>query len=73
VKRIGALAAVAALVVLGFASPAHAAAQNKIWVEGGFLKYEHMATAPAAHLVVRTAGDTFIVEDSYGLMSALAG
>src|SRR5262245_39364708 len=66
-KRIGAVVVVTVLAVAGFAAPAYAVAQNRVWVEDGFLYYEYSPTAPATHLIVRTSGDTFVLTDSYGL------
>lgn len=68
-KRIMIVMAMVATMTAGFATAAYAAASNRVWVEGGTLMYANATGGPPTRIVVRNAGDTFTVDDDWGLFA----
>jgi len=68
-RRITIVAAVAAVLTGVFAAPAYAAAENKVWVDGTQLRYDYFTGAPPTHAVIRNSGETFTVDDAWGIVA----
>jgi len=67
--RIAVVTVMVSATTVGITSAAHAAAEYTAWVDGGVLHYEYTPGAPTSHLVVRTVGSTFTLDDSFGIFA----
>jgi Ca2+-binding RTX toxin-like protein len=68
-RRITIVAVVAGVLTGVFAAPAYAAAENKVWVDGTQLRYDYFTGAPPTHAVIRNSGETFTVDDAWGIVA----
>jgi Ca2+-binding RTX toxin-like protein len=67
--RIAVVTLMVSATIVGLTSAAHAAAEYSAWVDGGVLHYEYATGAPTSHVVVRTSGNTFTLDDSFGIFA----
>ena len=68
-RRFAIVTMVAVLVKFCYPAAAHAAAESQVWVEGNTVYYRYANGGPSAHLVVRSSGDTYTVDDAWGILA----
>jgi Ca2+-binding RTX toxin-like protein len=65
--RMAVVTLLASATIVALTSTAYAAAEYSAWVDGGVLHYEYATGAPTSHVVVRTNGATFTIDDDFGI------